>query len=65
MKKILHRFAHLLQINKGRPDAFWEGDRLMMSFLCKCGERQGIMSVEDGRFDAFKEALEKRKQEPK
>jgi hypothetical protein len=43
MKKILHKIAHLLKWNYGRPDAFYEGDKLMMSFKCSgCGKRSDI-----------------------
>ena len=42
-KKIIHWLAHLLGWNYGLPDAFYEGDRLMMSFKCSgCGKRSGI-----------------------
>lgn len=37
--KLMHRLAHWLGWNCGRPDAFYDGDRLMMSFLCNCGQR--------------------------
>ena len=43
MQKILHKIAHILNINGGNPDAFYVGDKLMMSFKCAgCGKRQGI-----------------------
>lgn len=43
MKKILHKIAHSLNWNYGRPDAFYDGDKLMMSFKCDtCGKRSDI-----------------------
>lgn len=48
MKTILHKIAHLLRWNYGRPDAFYKGDKLMMSFLCTgCGERSNIFPYDD------------------
>ena len=48
MKKLLHKIAHLLGWNYGSPDAFYEGDKLMMSFLCSgCGKRQNIFPCDD------------------
>jgi hypothetical protein len=47
MKEILHWFAHLLGWNYGICDSYYEGDKLMMSFLCKgCGKRSGIHCVD-------------------
>lgn len=42
-----HRIEHFFKCNKGRPDAFYDGDKLMMSFLCECGERSGIHQIDD------------------
>jgi len=43
MKKILHKIAHLLNWNYGCLDAYYEGDKLMMSFKCSgCGKRSGV-----------------------
>ena len=43
MKAILHKIAHLVGWNYGRADAFYDGDKLMMSFLCTgCGKRSSI-----------------------
>ena len=46
--RILHWLAHLLQMNLGNPDAFYEGEKLMMSFKCYgCGKRQGIHPIDE------------------
>jgi hypothetical protein len=46
IKKILHKIAHLCKWNGGRCEAFWVGDKLMMSFRCSgCGKRQDIHEV--------------------
>jgi len=42
----LHRIAHLLGWNCGHPDAFYDGDKLMMSFLCNCGQRSNIFPID-------------------
>jgi hypothetical protein len=47
MKKLLHKISHLLKTNKGKPDAFYDGEKLMMSFLCECGHRSGIHPCDD------------------
>lgn len=48
MKRILHKLAHLLRWNYGRPDAFYENGKLMMSFKCSgCGKRQNIFPCDD------------------
>lgn len=45
--KILHKIAHILNINYGIPDAFYRKDKLMMSFLCTgCGKRDGIHCID-------------------
>jgi len=47
MNKLLHKIAHLLKWNYGRPDSFYQGDKLMMSFKCDgCEERTGIHNVD-------------------
>jgi len=47
MKWILHKIAHLFGWNYGKPDAFYEGEKLMMSFLCTgCGKRSGIHHID-------------------
>ena len=46
--QILHKIAHIFGWNHGRPDAYYDGDKLMMSFLCSgCGERSGIHPIDD------------------
>lgn len=47
MKNFLHKISHLLKTNKGKPDAFYDGEKLMMSFLCECGHRSGIHNCDD------------------
>lgn len=43
-----HKIAHWLGWNKGMPDAFYQGNKLMMSFLCSgCGKRQGVHEITD------------------
>ncbi len=43
MKKIIHKIAHILKLNYGVANAFYDGDKLMMSFKCStCGEISGI-----------------------
>lgn len=43
-----HKIAHLLGWNYGRPDAFYDGDKLMMSFLCSgCGKRSNIFHCDN------------------
>lgn len=45
---ILHKISHILRMNKGNPDAFYEGGKLMMSFKCGgCGERSGIHPIDE------------------
>jgi hypothetical protein len=48
MKNFLHKIAHLFNWNYGKPDSFWEGDKLMMSFKCSgCGKRSHIHEITD------------------
>jgi hypothetical protein len=48
MKKILHKIAHLLKWNYGRFESYYEGDNLMMSWVCSgCGERSDIFCCDD------------------
>lgn len=48
MNKLLHKIAHLLNWNYGKPDSFYDNDKLMMSFLCSgCGERSDIHCVDN------------------
>lgn len=43
---ILHKIAHLLNWNYGTADSYYEGEKLMMSFLCTgCKKRSGIHQV--------------------
>jgi hypothetical protein len=43
-----HKIEHYFGWIKGRPDAFYEGDKLMMSFKCgKCGKREGIFPCDN------------------
>ena len=47
IKKLRHKIAHWLRWNYGMPDAFYDGDKLMMSFKCTgCGKRSGIHCVD-------------------
>jgi len=49
---ILHKISHWLGLNKGRPDSFYDGDKLMMSFLCSgCGKRSGIFHITEEWID--------------
>ncbi|OLS15988.1 MAG: hypothetical protein RBG13Loki_0365 [Promethearchaeota archaeon CR_4] len=46
--KYLHKIAHILNWNYGKPDAFYEGEKLMMSFKCTgCERRSGIHPCDD------------------
>ena len=48
MEKILHKIAHWLHWNYGVADAFYDGDKLMMSFKCTgCGKRSNIFPCDD------------------
>jgi len=48
LKKLRHNFAHWLNWNYGVADAFYEEDKLMMSFLCTgCMERSGIHPIDE------------------
>jgi len=43
MKEILHKIAHLFNLQQGICDAYYEENKLMMSFKCTtCGKRDGI-----------------------
>jgi len=40
MKMFLHKISHFFHCNRVLPDAFWDEDKLMMSFKCSsCGKR--------------------------
>lgn len=43
IKKTAHLIAHLLGVNTGRVETWWERkgqrDRLMTAFRCECGRR--------------------------
>lgn len=46
MKRILHWLAHRLSWNYGVSKSFWDGDRLMMAFVCSgCGAVSGVHEV--------------------
>lgn len=48
MRIILHKIAHLLKLNYGVCDSFYEGGKLMMSFVCSgCGERSGVTPCDE------------------
>ena len=48
MKKIIHKIAHILNLNYGVAYSFYEQDKLMMSFKCStCGELSGIHPIDD------------------
>ena len=60
IKKIRHAIAHFLGMNYGKPDSFYQDDKLMMSFLCTgCRERSSIHPI-DGVIDReIKEGMNK------
>lgn len=41
-----HRIKHWLRLQGGYADGFWEGEKLMMCFVCRtCGERSRIFDT--------------------
>ena len=47
MSKLFHRIMHFLGLYNGYCDAFYDGEKLMMSFVCTtCGKRTGIHCVD-------------------
>lgn len=44
---MLHKLLHLLKMNQGIPDAHWEGDKLIMCFVCSCGELQDCFDTSE------------------
>jgi hypothetical protein len=45
---LLHKIAHLLGMQRGYPEAFYEKEKLMIKFVCAtCGEISGEQEIDD------------------
>ena len=38
LARFAHKISHLSGWNKGQPETWWQGDRLVTAFRCECGE---------------------------
>jgi len=50
IEKIVHRIAHLFGWNTGIVETFYEGNKLMVGFRCRCGKLQDIQEIHEAIF---------------